>query len=188
MLPAGNHLQEVANMGRENTLPPGGGGCYFGTLGLFHQNGTHSVSMVASGSSKIGIPLRMGYTRLHSLHFRASSPRNTRGFRHTGQASISSRSGLIMVGDFSRTPPLSVPRGLPPAREEHGMSQQSRFPAKLPAAFVGLPCHPARAKAPGPQFRRLSMRGRPARDVPQLPHLAGRATPASAPHRRTGGV
>ena len=56
-----------------------------------------SVSMVASGSSKIGIPLRRGYTRLHSLHFRASSPRITSGLRHTGQASISSRSGLIMA-------------------------------------------------------------------------------------------
>src|SRR5271157_6649085 len=64
-----------------------------------------SGSMVASGSSRIGIPLRMGYTRWHSLHFRASSPRSTSGLRHTGQASISSRSGLIMVTDFSRILP-----------------------------------------------------------------------------------
>jgi len=100
---ARNHLQEVANLGRVSALPRRGGGCYFGTLGLFHQNGTHSVSMVASGSTRIGIPLRMGYTRLHSLHFRASSPRSTKGLRHTGQASISSRSDFIMVVDFSST-------------------------------------------------------------------------------------
>lgn len=53
--------------------------------------------MVASGSSRIGMPLRMGYTRLHSLHFRLSSPRNTKGLRHTGQARISSKSGEIIM-------------------------------------------------------------------------------------------
>src|SRR5271166_6841010 len=66
--------------------------------------GHQSSSMVASGSSRIGIPLRMGYTRLHSLHLRASSPRMTNGFRHTGQASISNRSGLIMAVILARRP------------------------------------------------------------------------------------
>ena len=56
-----------------------------------------SVSIVASGSSKMGIPFRIGYTRLHSLHLRLSSPRNTRGLRQTGQASISRSSGEIMT-------------------------------------------------------------------------------------------
>ena len=56
----------------------------------------HSSSIVASGSSRIGIPLRMGYTRLHSLHLKDSSPRSTRGLRQTGQARISSSSGVII--------------------------------------------------------------------------------------------
>ncbi len=63
---------------------------------------SHSSSIVASGSRRIGIPLRIGYTRLHSLHFRASSPRGTRGLRHTGQASISSSSGVIMAVILAR--------------------------------------------------------------------------------------
>ncbi len=61
-----------------------------------------SSSIVASGSRRIGMPLRMGYTRLHSLHFRASSPRSTRGLRHTGQASTSSSSGVIMAVILAR--------------------------------------------------------------------------------------
>jgi hypothetical protein len=40
------------------------------------------------------MPLRMGYTRLHSLHFRPSSPRSTSGFRQTGQARMSSISSI----------------------------------------------------------------------------------------------
>src|ERR1022692_4404670 len=56
-----------------------------------------SGSMVASGSSKMGIPFRIGYTRLHSLHFKLSSPRSTSGLRQLGQASISSNSGEIMT-------------------------------------------------------------------------------------------
>src|SRR5208283_1818350 len=47
-----------------------------------------SCSIVASVSISIGIPLRIGYTRLHSLHLKPSSPRSTSGLRHTGQASM----------------------------------------------------------------------------------------------------
>ena len=63
---------------------------------------SQSSSIVASGSRRIGMPLRIGYTRLHSLHFKASSPRSTRGLRHTGQASTSSSSGVIMAVILAR--------------------------------------------------------------------------------------
>ena len=53
--------------------------------------------MVASCSSKMGMSFRIGYTLLHSLHFKLSSPRRTNGLRQTGQARISRRSGSIML-------------------------------------------------------------------------------------------
>ncbi len=82
-----------------------GASCGFCTrMGKPYPPPNQSSSMVASGSSRIGIPLRMGYTRLHSLHLSPSSPRITKGFRHTGQASISSRSGLIMAVILARRP------------------------------------------------------------------------------------
>src|SRR5208283_5166879 len=94
-----------------------------------------SGSMVASGSSRIGIPLRMGYTRLHSLHFRLSSPRSTSGLRHTGQASISIRSGLIMAVILAGYAFCGYPElnGVTGALRQECITTQDRNSAPLPA-------------------------------------------------------
>jgi len=60
--------------------------------------GIQKFSIVASCSSRMGMPSRIGYERLHSLHLRLSSPRRVSGLRHTGQTRISRRSGEMSTG------------------------------------------------------------------------------------------
>ena len=69
---------------------------------VFWQFDFQAASMDAASISKIGIPSCIGYTRRHSPHFKLGGfSFRMSGFLQAGQTRMSSRSGGIMMIDFS---------------------------------------------------------------------------------------